>query len=71
MTRLMFPCYDKFWETIDTSYRNGNFELLGDLTSRKLVPALFNLSVDGLLPEHFYLIDMEEKRFRKINFVRL
>ena len=37
------------------------FGASGDLTSRKLVPALFNLSVDGLLPEHFYLIGYGRK----------
>ena len=30
------------------------FGASGDLTSRKLVPALFNLSVDKLLPERFF-----------------
>ncbi len=32
------------------------FGASGDLTARKLVPALYNLGVDDLLPEHFYLI---------------
>ncbi|MDG1173726.1 MAG: glucose-6-phosphate dehydrogenase, partial [Opitutales bacterium] len=33
----------------------------GDLTSRKLVPALFNLSVDRLLPKRFFLIGYGRK----------
>ena len=37
------------------------FGASGDLTSRKLVPALFNLSVDGLLPERFFLIGYGRK----------
>ena len=32
------------------------FGASGDLTKRKLVPALYNLSVDGLLPAHFSLV---------------
>ena len=30
------------------------FGASGDLTARKLVPALFNLSLDHLLPENFF-----------------
>lgn len=30
----------------------------GDLTSRKLVPALYNLFLDGWMPEHFAIIGM-------------
>ena len=37
------------------------FGASGDLTSRKLVPALFNLSVDELLPEQFFLIGYGRK----------
>ena len=37
------------------------FGASGDLTSRKLVPALFNLSVDGLIPERFFLIGYGRK----------
>lgn len=37
------------------------FGASGDLTSRKLVPALFNLSADGLLPERFFLIGYGRK----------
>jgi glucose-6-phosphate 1-dehydrogenase len=37
------------------------FGASGDLTSRKLVPALFNLSVDRLLPKRFFLIGYGRK----------
>ncbi|MEK9772265.1 MAG: glucose-6-phosphate dehydrogenase [Opitutae bacterium] len=37
------------------------FGASGDLTSRKLMPALFNLSVDKLLPERFFLIGYGRK----------
>jgi glucose-6-phosphate 1-dehydrogenase len=37
------------------------FGASGDLTARKLVPALFNLSVDQLLPEQFSLIGYGRK----------
>ena len=37
------------------------FGASGDLTARKLVPALFNLSVDGLLPDKFFLIGYGRK----------
>lgn len=37
------------------------FGASGDLTSRKLIPALFNLSVDGLLPADFRLIGYGRK----------
>jgi glucose-6-phosphate 1-dehydrogenase len=33
----------------------------GDLTARKLVPALYNLCLDGLLPESFALIGLARK----------
>ena len=47
------------------------FGASGDLTSRKLMPALFNLSVDKLLPERFFLIGYGRKsasneQFREI-----
>ena len=32
------------------------FGATGDLTRRKLVPALYNLALDGLLPERFALV---------------
>ena len=45
------------------------FGASGDLTKRKLVPAIFNLSVDNLLPGDFHLIgysrsSMENEAFR-------
>jgi glucose-6-phosphate 1-dehydrogenase len=33
----------------------------GDLTWRKLVPALYNLSLDGLLPEKFAVLGVDGK----------
>ncbi|HMO16607.1 MAG TPA: glucose-6-phosphate dehydrogenase [Oligoflexia bacterium] len=46
------------------------FGATGDLTHRKLVPALYNLSVDGLLPANFHTIgvarrDMPAEKFRE------
>ncbi len=46
------------------------FGATGDLTHRKLVPALYNLAVDGLLPTHFTTIgvarrNIPEKEFRE------
>jgi glucose-6-phosphate 1-dehydrogenase len=32
------------------------FGASGDLTARKLIPAIYNLAHDGLLPTDFYLI---------------
>jgi len=45
------------------------FGASGDLTRRKLMPALYNLSLDGLLPEHFAVVgaarsEMTTDRFR-------
>lgn len=37
------------------------FGASGDLTARKLVPALFNLSLDSLLPNDFYLFGFGRK----------
>ena len=42
----------------------------GDLTSRKLIPALYNLYLDGWLHEHFLIIgvgrqDMDNTTYRK------
>jgi len=47
------------------------FGASGDLTSRKLIPALYNLALDNLLPSDFYLIgygrsEMKEEKFRKM-----
>ncbi|NTV90533.1 MAG: glucose-6-phosphate dehydrogenase, partial [Clostridiales bacterium] len=33
----------------------------GDLTHRKLIPALYNLVVDKLLPEHFAVVSVGRK----------
>jgi glucose-6-phosphate 1-dehydrogenase len=46
------------------------FGASGDLTHRKLVPALYNLAVDGLLPANFSLIgaarrDLSDELFRE------
>jgi glucose-6-phosphate 1-dehydrogenase len=46
------------------------FGATGDLTHRKLVPGLYNLSVDGLLPAHFSLVgfarrDWSNEAFRE------
>ncbi len=37
------------------------FGASGDLTARKLVPAIYNLALDGLLPADFYLIGFGRK----------
>lgn len=37
------------------------FGATGDLTHRKLVPALYNLGVDGLLPANFHLVCVARK----------
>jgi len=47
------------------------FGASGDLTARKLIPAIYNLSVDNLLPADFHLIgygrkEMSDDEFRKI-----
>ena len=47
------------------------FGASGDLTARKLVPAIFNLGVDNLLPGEFHLIGfgrkpIEDETFREI-----
>jgi glucose-6-phosphate 1-dehydrogenase len=43
----------------------------GDLSQRKLMPALFNLYLDGLMPEHFHIVcfgrtAIENTTFRKM-----
>jgi glucose-6-phosphate 1-dehydrogenase len=40
----------------------------GDLTWRKLIPALFNLSLDGWLPERFAVVGVEGKRMTDQEF---
>jgi glucose-6-phosphate 1-dehydrogenase len=47
------------------------FGASGDLTARKLIPAIYNLSVDNLLPADFHLIgygrkEMSDEEFRAI-----
>ena len=37
------------------------FGASGDLTARKLIPAVYNLSIDGLLPADFYLVGYGRK----------
>lgn len=44
------------------------FGATGDLTHRKLVPALYNLSVDGLLPSNFNLVGFARKEFSHQGF---
>ena len=44
------------------------FGASGDLTARKLAPAIFNLSMDSLLPSHCYLIGYGRKEISDIEF---
>ena len=44
------------------------FGASGDLTARKLVPALFNLSLDHLLPKDFFLIGYGRKHVSDDDF---
>ena len=37
------------------------FGASGDLTARKLIPAVYNLSLDNLLPADFYLVGFGRK----------
>ena len=37
------------------------FGASGDLTARKLIPAVYNLGVDGLLPADFFLVGYGRK----------
>ena len=37
------------------------FGATGDLTARKLIPAIYNLAHDGLLPTDFFLIGFGRK----------
>ena len=46
------------------------FGASGDLTARKLVPAIYNLAVDGLLPADFYLIGYGRKPIPDEEFQR-
>ena len=44
------------------------FGATGDLTHRKLVPALYNLQVDGLLPANFSLIGFARREYSNDKF---
>ncbi|MCC6952878.1 MAG: glucose-6-phosphate dehydrogenase [Deltaproteobacteria bacterium] len=44
------------------------FGVTGDLAHRKLIPALYNLSVDALLPAHFSLIGFARREFSNETF---
>ncbi len=44
------------------------FGATGDLTHRKLIPALYNLGVDGLLPAHFSLIGFARREYSHDSF---
>lgn len=44
------------------------FGASGDLTARKLIPAIFNLGVDNLLPNDFYLIGYSRKNISNEKF---
>ena len=44
------------------------FGASGDLTKRKLVPALYSLFVQGLLPEKFALLGVSRSRFSDEEF---
>lgn len=44
------------------------FGVTGDLAHRKLVPALYNLSVDGLLPANFNLIGFARREYSDESF---
>ena len=46
------------------------FGASGDLTARKLVPAVFNLGVDNLLPGDFHLIGYGRKPIEERTFAR-
>lgn len=47
------------------------FGASGDLTARKLIPAVYNLGVDGLLPADFYLVGYGRKPIPDEEFRRL
>ena len=44
------------------------FGASGDLTARKLIPAIYNLGVDNLLPSDFYLIGFSRKSISDDDF---
>jgi len=47
------------------------FGASGDLTARKLIPAVYNLGVDSLLPADFYLVGFGRKKISDANFRKL
>ncbi len=44
------------------------FGASGDLTRRKLIPALYNLLLDGLLPENFVVLGLGRKALSDEDF---
>ncbi len=46
------------------------FGAAGDLTGRKLIPALFKLFVDGLLPDQFAVVGFDRKEMSDVEFRR-
>src|SRR5687768_4220482 len=44
------------------------FGASGDLTRRKLIPALYNLLLDGMLPSHFAVVGTGRKDLRHEDF---
>ncbi len=47
------------------------FGASGDLTARKLIPAIYNLAHDGLLPADFYLIGFGRKPIPDAEFQQI
>lgn len=47
------------------------FGASGDLTARKLIPAIYNLGVDNLLPSTFYLIGYGRKPLSDVEFQQI
>ncbi len=47
------------------------FGASGDLTARKLIPAVYNLGVDNLLPADFYLVGFGRKKISDTDFRKL
>ena len=47
------------------------FGASGDLTARKLIPAIYNLAHDGLLPADFYLIGIGRKPIADAEFQQI
>ncbi len=47
------------------------FGATGDLTARKLMPAIYNLSIDNLLPADFYFIGIGRKKISNEGFQKM